>query len=144
MLFLGFRSSVAANSGRVYCGLSMLTLDMVSASGSCVQELPSILVCDAAMLAATLCRVKRGLPWWRLAPWYAFRMFLRRRVPLLVLPLVGPWTLIGSCWSPSLVAFAPVLRRGFLDLVWVCLWIVLCFPALLMVSGSRLISSCSP
>ena len=54
------------------------------------------------------------------------------------------WRLIGSCLSPSLVAFAPVLRRGSLDLVWVCRWTALCLPALLVVSGSRLIFTCSP
>ena len=55
VLLLGVRSSVAANS---------VTLDVLSASGSCGQGLPSILDRDAAMMAATL-------PSWRLAPWFA-------------------------------------------------------------------------
>ena len=50
VLLFGVRSSVAANS---------VTLDVLSASGSCGQGLPSILDRDAAMMAATLCRVKR-------------------------------------------------------------------------------------
>ena len=71
VLLFGFRSSAAANSGRVYSGMS--TLDLMSASGSCDRELPSILVRDAAMMAATLCRVKRGLPLVEVGPLVCFQ-----------------------------------------------------------------------
>ena len=42
--------------------VSPMMMEKTSAFGSCDRGLPSILVCDAAMLAATLCRVLRGLP----------------------------------------------------------------------------------
>ena len=64
VLLFGVRSSVAANSA---------TLDLLSASGSCGRELPSILVRDAAMMAATLCRVKRGLPLVEVGPLVCFQ-----------------------------------------------------------------------
>ena len=64
VLLFGVRSSVAANS---------VTLDVLSASGSCGQGLPSILVRDAAMMAATLCRVKRGLPLLEVGPLICFQ-----------------------------------------------------------------------
>ena len=64
VLLFGVRSSVAANS---------VTLDVLSASGSCGQGLPSILVRDAAMMAATLCRVKRGLPLLEVGPLVCFQ-----------------------------------------------------------------------
>ena len=41
--------------------VSPMMVEKTSAFGSYDRELPSILVCDAAMLAATLCRVMRGL-----------------------------------------------------------------------------------
>ena len=68
VLLFGVRSSKAANS---------VTLDLLSASGSCGQGLPSILVRDAAMMApmmaATLCRVKRGLPLVEVGPLVCFQ-----------------------------------------------------------------------
>ena len=64
VLLFGVRSSVAANS---------VTLDVLSASGSCGQGLPSILDRDAAMMAATLCRVKRGLPLVEVGPLVCFQ-----------------------------------------------------------------------
>ena len=64
VLLFGVRSSEAANS---------VTLDVLSASGSCGQGLPSILVRDAAMMAATLCRVKRGLPLLEVGPLVCFQ-----------------------------------------------------------------------
>ena len=67
VLLFGVRSSVAANS---------VTLDVLSASGSCGQGLPSILVRDAAMMAATLCRVKRGLPLVEVGPLVCFQVIL--------------------------------------------------------------------
>ena len=48
-------------------------MDLKSASGSCDRELPSILVRDAAMMAATLCRVKRGLPLVEVGPLVCFQ-----------------------------------------------------------------------
>ena len=65
VLLFGVRSSVAANSAM---------LDVLSASGSCGQGLPSILVRDAAMMAATLCRVKRGLPLLEVGPLVCFQV----------------------------------------------------------------------
>ena len=65
VLLFGVRSSVAANS---------VTLDVSSASGSCGQGLPSILDRDAAMMAATLCRVKRGLPLPEVGPLVCFQL----------------------------------------------------------------------
>ena len=53
-----------------------MTLDVLSASGSCGQGLPSILVRDAAMMAATLCRVKRGLPLLEVGPLVCFQVIL--------------------------------------------------------------------
>ena len=89
VLLFGVRSSVAANS---------VTLDLLSASGSCGRGLPSILVCDAAMMAATLCRVKRGLPLVEVGLLVCFQdIFCGDACPLLVLPRVGLWRLIGSC-----------------------------------------------
>ena len=67
VLLCGVRSSVAANS---------VTLDVLSASGSCGQGLPSILVRDAAMMAATLCRVKRGLPLLEVGPLVCFQVIV--------------------------------------------------------------------
>ena len=51
-------------------------LDVLSASGSCGQGLPSILDRDAAMMAATLCRVKRGLPLLEVGPLVCFQDFV--------------------------------------------------------------------
>ena len=120
VLFLGFRSSVAANSGRVYDGMSTLAPFVVD-PGSVLGASPSMLGVVSptmkekmsAMMARAIdnCRqLSTAMPammaaTWRLAPWYAFRMFLRRRLPLLVLPHVGPWRLIGSL-CPSSVALA--------------------------------------
>ena len=102
VLLLGFRSSVAANSGRVHDDMSTLApfvvdpgavlgaspsmhgvvtsmlMEKTCAIGWRYWELPSILVCpsclvlvfcDAAMMAATLCRVLRGLPLMEAGPW---------------------------------------------------------------------------
>ena len=65
VLLFGVRSSVAANS---------VTSDVLSASGSFGQGLPSILDRDAALMAATLCRVKRGLPLPEVGPLVCFQL----------------------------------------------------------------------
>ena len=67
VLLFGVRSSVAANS---------VTSDVLSASGSFGQGLPSILDRDAALMAATLCRVKRGLPLPEVGPLVCFQLVL--------------------------------------------------------------------
>ena len=53
-----------------------MTLDVLSASGSCGQGLPSILVRDAALMAATPCRVMRGLPLLEVGPLVCFQDFV--------------------------------------------------------------------
>ena len=41
-------------------------------------------------------------------PWICFQDDFRRRLPLLVLPFVGPWRLIGSCMCSR-----PPMRHPF-------------------------------
>ena len=53
--------------------VSSMMKEKMSAFGSCDRELPSILVRDAAMLAATLCRVMRGLPLMEAGPLVRFQ-----------------------------------------------------------------------
>ena len=116
VLLLGFRSSVAAISGRVYDGMSTLApfvvdpgsvlgaspsmhgvvssmmKEKMSAFGSCHRELLSVFVCDAAMLAATLCRVMRGLPLMEAGP-----LVCSQDVSAATLASAGAAPLIGSC-----------------------------------------------
>ena len=118
-------------------------------------ELPPILVCpssecwSSAMLRRWLRRFAASCEachLWRLAPGIAFKMSLRRRLPLLVLPHVGPWRLIGSCTCSSPVTHASSLQGcriwygNAIDLLRVSLdWYLSLRVSLMMVPGTSLI-----